>query len=322
VKRPRVRLYGSDGVPVGSFNTKVCGWLQDEVSLVEHQPPAAFSYLRKSYDAEFSLLTNEFGPVNAHKILLSDLTRLMLGVGLGKGLAGRLTNKRITEGGFRTTRSQGQAKNSGENFVNLIVYAVARLLAGNDEVLVDKGLPPQLRTALTLTRSVQIDQQASNVRIPIEGDMSIFSRRDPLNAIVISAKTRLKEVFHVGTMWAMFFKMLNEPTLLRKWSISRVSAESTERTIYSFATADMIPPGGRKTQGGDVERGEIRNLIKMDASFFDYVFVSKPNISHVARTLKFEGFREGLFHELGCLIDLIFQKFPESRLNIRAKRSP
>jgi hypothetical protein len=47
----------------------------------------------------------------------------------------------------------------------------------------------------------------------------------------------------------------------------------------------------------------------MDASFFDYVFVSKTGISHVSNTLKLSGIREALFHELGCLIDMTEQKF-------------
>jgi hypothetical protein len=238
---------------------------------------------------------------------------MMLGVNLGKGLSSRLTSEKITKGGFRTTLSQGQAKNSGENFVNLIVYALACLLSENDDVLVDKGLPASLHDALTLTRTISLKGKKLDVRIPIEGDLSIFSRSDPMDAIVISAKTRLKEVFHVGTMWAIFFRMLQEPELLRRWGLSRVSSESVLRICYAFATADMVPPGGRKTQGGDVERNDVRNLIKMDASFFDYVFVSKPNISHVARILKMDSVREGLFHELGCLIDLVAQKFPDVR---------
>ena len=70
----------------------------------------------------------------------------------------------------------------------------------------------------------------------------------------------------------------------------------------------MVAKGGRKTQGSDVERPQPRNLIAMDASFFDYVFVSKTGIPHVANTIAL-GTRGALFHELGCLTKLIEQKF-------------
>jgi len=74
----------------------------------------------------------------------------------------------------------------------------------------------------------------------------------------------------------------------------------------------MVKEGGRKSQGPDVEREEPRNLIAMDASFFDYVFVSKSDIPHVSATLELPD-KEALFHELGCLWNLVEQKFGISR---------
>src|SRR6185503_15231338 len=113
------------------------------------------------------------------------------------------------------------------------------------------------------------------------------------NAIVVSAKTRLKEIFHVGTMWKLLFDMLDDDYCLDKWGLSGPTGEIKMR--YVFATADNIPAGGKQTQGPDVERAEVRNLIAMDASFFDYVFVSKSGIDHVSPTLNVSLGREALF---------------------------
>lgn len=200
-------------------------------------------------------------------------------------------------------------KNNGENFVNAIVYALAHLLSHQDEVLVDKGAPPALKRALKLTRIVKLKgcPKPLALDIPIECDFCVFARSNPLNAIIVSAKTRLKEVFHVGTMWKLIFDMIGDAHCEKKWG--SVHTEQLKKALYCFATADMIPPGGERTQGPDIERDDPRNLIKMDASFFDYVFVSKPNIGHVARTLDIGAGREALFHELGCIVNLVQQKF-------------
>jgi hypothetical protein len=214
----------------------------------------------------------------------------------------------INTSGFRTTLAQGFAKNVGENFVNLIVYALADLLKDNDIVLIDKGMPPELAEAMKLKRIVPIGAQQREIRIPIEGDCAIFSRSDPLNAIVISAKTRLKEVFHIGTMWKILFDTLNDEHCLKKWGMTANTNKSMANVLYTFATADMVNSGGSKTQGPDVEREEPRNLIAMDASFFDYVFVSKTGIGHVSNQIS-PNERGSLFHELGCLVSLVEQKF-------------
>ena len=106
----------------------------------------------------------------------------------------------------------------------------------------------------------------------------------------------------------MLFDILEDAHCQEKWGLDRASEEDVSKALYVFATADMVAKGGRKTQGPDVERSEPRNLIAMDASFFDYVFVSKTGIQHVENSIKL-GVRGALFHELGCLVDLIEQKF-------------
>jgi hypothetical protein len=223
-------------------------------------------------------------------------------------LAQRLSAAPINEGGFRTALSQGFAKNAGENFINVIVYALADLLQGQDEVLVDKGTPRPLRDLLTLRRSFVDPHGATReITIPIESDLAVWRRSNPAEALIVSAKTRLKEIFHVGTMWKIFFDMLDDDYCLEKWGLEGPGTDLEMR--YVFATADNIPSGGTHTQGPDVERDDVRNLIAMDASFFDYVFVSKSGIDHVASELDLDAGREALFHELGCLIQLVEQQF-------------
>lgn len=134
----------------------------------------------------------------------------------------------------------------------------------------------------------------------------------PPYAIVVSAKTRLKEVFHIGTMWSLLLAIMSDEYCLQKWNLkTNASVEDLASISYVFATADMIPETGERTQGADVGRTEVRNLIAMDAAFFDYVFVAKPKQGyvHIADSLDMEQGREALFHQLGCLLDLIEQKF-------------
>ena len=110
-------------------------------------------------------------------------------------------------------------------------------------------------------------------------------------------------------MWKIFFDMINDQNSLDKWNLNTNDGADLRKTLYLFVTADMVKKGAKKSQGGDVERDEPRNLIAMDASFFDYVMVSKTGISHVSESLNLTSKKESLFHELGCLIDLIEQKF-------------
>jgi hypothetical protein len=306
-----IALYSKGNDPIPDFNRTVLKWLRDEARVRGHQPTAAFTPVRVAYDALLNALLGS-GSVSreiAHKQLLSQLTPMLLGIDITQHISARLSASLINTSGFRTTLAQGAAKNNGENFVNAIVYAIADLLRDQDEVLVDKGAPPGLKTALTLSRSVPLaGRDPLTVKIPIECDFSIFSRKDPTVAIAISAKTRLKEVFHIATMWKMLLDTIGDEHCENKWGLT--SNGALKDVTYCFATADMIPPKGNKTQGPDVEREAPRNLIAMDASFFDYVFVSKADIGHVARTLQFRApQKEALFHELGCLIDLIKQKF-------------
>ncbi|MFC3531937.1 hypothetical protein ACFOLG_07030 [Vogesella facilis] len=261
VRTNAVRLYSVEAFePVNDFNSKIVQWLNEDIVVREHNPPAAFSPVRIQLDNAIRGLQ---GPAmrGVCRDQLSNLTNTLLSIDLGEYLQERLSDDQINESGFRTARSQGQAKNNGENFVNAIVYLLANLLSHQDEVLVDKGTPPGLKNTLSFRRVIDLQNSGeAGFNINIECDFAIFSRSNPLNAIVISAKTRLKEVFHVGTMWKLFFDMVSDQHCVSKWNLQDVGDVS--RIDYCFATADMIPPGGARTQGPDVERDAPRNLIE------------------------------------------------------------
>ena len=302
------RLYGNDGVPERHFNKNVLAWLNGTLRLREHRPLAAFEPMREKCNLLVNTMIDDGLPKSrAYKRLLSGLTGIMLNVDLSSFLGNRLSRNLINESGFRTTLSQGIAKNNGENFVNASVLALSSLLQGQDRILVDKGTPPPLRDALRLTRTVDFPSGSRDLHIPIECDFAVFDRCNPTKAIICSAKTRLKEVFHIGTMWKLFFDMIGDLYCQSKWGVT--APIPVPDVHYVFATADMIPAGGKRTQGGDVERAEPRNLIAVDASFFDYVFVSKSGIGHVSAVLNTARPREALFHEFSCIVDLMSQKF-------------
>lgn len=317
-RQPPVRLYDAAGRPATDFNRKILGWLEGTIRVREHQPPKVFQELRTKYaegvDAALRAARDR-APTrwHAHEFMLSRVTDLMFGIDLGALVAGRMSAESINKGGFRSKHSQSVAKNSGENFINLLVWALADVLSVQDEILVDKGLPPPIRDALTLVRPFRSKSGAvRELEVPIETDFCIFSRTDPHNAIIGSAKTRLKEVFHIGTMWKILFDCIDDDYCLKKWGMRRRvvgASKKLSRMQYIFATADMIAKGAQDSQGGDVERKEIRNLIAVDASFFDYVFVSKHGIPHVSSCMEVGGGREALFHELGCILHLIEQKY-------------
>ncbi len=307
-----VELYDGNGAPRMQFNKRVLGWLKGSLRVKEHQPPKTFEVLREPYEKKLKAILSHAkfaGPKwRAHRILLSNLSDLIRANPLTESLGVRLEKSNITSVGFRSALSQGVAKNMGENFINAITYALADSLVDQDEVLVDKGLPRRLRTLLTIRKEfVGRTSGKRELEFTPECDLAIFSRSNPSNAIVVSAKTRLKEVFHIGTMWKLFFDMIGDKNCEKKWGL----VTSTEKldVHYVFATADMILAEGKKTQGPDVERDEVRNLIAVDSSFFDYVFVSKSGIPHVAHSLDLKAGREALFHELGCLLDLVHRKF-------------
>lgn len=307
--KAKTHLYDRAGMPCPEFNVRIKQWLESDLQLREHAAPAAFEGVRDAYSkAVASAQATGLCLRDAHRMALSNLTSMLLGHDLAAELRARLSGDTVNPAGFRTTLSQGVAKNVGENFVNVIVYSLADLLANQDRVLVDKGMPLALRRALTFKRIVPLKTGPKEIHIPIEGDAVVFCRGDFLNAIVINAKTRLKEVFHIGTMWKMLFDILGDQQCQKKWRLTRDTNDDVSNILYTFATADMVAAGGKTTQGPDVERTEPRNLIAMDASFFDYVFVSKTGIAHVENSIVL-GTRGALFHELGCLVDLIEQKF-------------
>jgi len=307
--QPATRLYGPNGTPCPNFNQSIKEWLEGTRAVRGHQPPAAFSGTRALYSAavESAVLTG-LSRKDAHRLALSNMTTMLFKIDLSAEIEAKWGPELFNSAGFRSSRTQAIAKNIGENFINVIVFALASLLANQDEVLVDKGLPPWLKKSLTLKRTIPLKTGDREIRIPIEGDATIFSRNDHSNAILISAKTRLKEVFHIGTMWKIIFDMLGDDYCKQKWGLEQDGTESVKEMLYVFATADMVATGGARSQGADVERALPRNLIAMDASFFDYVFVSKTGIAHVENSITLDT-RGALFHELGCLVDLIEQKF-------------
>lgn len=323
-KPKKVRLYSeSDGIPCQDFNSKIISWLTSAERVVGRAVPKAFGDLHAHYDLvhmrnmlkcplpNTPLAQVLSGPKSrawqVHRMMLSDLTTLMTGMSFANPAVEKTL---INAGGIRTLSSQSAHKNTGENFTNAIVYALANALRYQDDVLVDKRMPPELRKSLTLKRPFECQKGVlRDLTILIEVDLCIFSRKNPLNAILVSAKTRMKEVWHIVTMWKLFFDMIGDECCYTKWGLTG-PAESLDEMLYVGATADMISTKGTNTQGADVERDkEVRNLIGVDASFLDYTFVSKANIPHVADTLEYPGEREALFHELGCLLDLVAQKF-------------
>lgn len=310
--RNRQRLYDKTGKPTPNFNRTVNGWLTGSADVVEHKPPKAFAGVRNAYDKSFrSYVKKGFSKKDSHRKVLSNLTTLLFSVDINDEMDISLTSSTINLTGFRSARSQGMAKNAGENFINALAYALSDMLADQDEILVDKGMPPHLRELLTLKRRfVGTNGTTRDLELKVEVDLCIFSKKNPLDAIVISGKTRLKEVFHIGTMWKLFFDMIGDTYCLKKWGLMGTTREPN--IIYAFATADMIAEGGQNTQGPDVGETGVRNLIALDASFFDYVFVSKTYpkaASHVSASLNLKKGREALFHEMGCLLDLVEQKF-------------
>lgn len=313
----RARLYDHDGAPVAGFNALVLDWLSDRTEIREHATPKAFPLLRRAYELEFNALISAGDrQADVHRALIGNLTELMFHNDISGHLAERLSAERINPQGFRTALAQGVAKNTGENFINAIIFAIADCLADQDRILVDKGLPVPLKPLLTLTKRFEGRRSPPReIEIKIESDLAIWDRDNPHQAIVVSAKTRLKEIFHIGTMWKILYDMIGDAYLLKKWDLA--AAPRPLEMLYCFATADMIHAGGTRTQGPDVERPVVRNLIAMDASFFDYVFVSKMGIGHAADELDLKLGREALFHELGCLLDLIEQKFAATGLELR-----
>lgn len=303
----KTSLY-NEGNPISNFNQHIIKWLNGEEILSEHNTPAAFTLVREKYDSYIDLLMLKgISEKEAHKKALSNLTtEILLATNIKTELMERLSDSSINESGARTQLSQGMAKNSGENFVNLVIYSIAKIFSDNDQVLVDKGTPEFLKKTLHLKRKVELDKnQIKTIDIPIECDFVIFNRSNYKKAIILNSKTRLKEVFHIGTMWKLFFDIAKRKELKEHWNLS--GAENIDQIKYCFVTADMIDPSGSKSQGPDIpENKEPRNLIQMDASFFDYVFVSKNN-PFIANKLDIAVQKEGLFHELSCLIDLINQ---------------
>jgi len=168
-------LYTKTNEPCPNFNYYVAEWLDDTLRLKEHKPAKAFAPLRSAYNALFE--TTRQVPENQslsewqiHRKLLSTLTNIMLKTDIRSVLT-HLSAENINIGGFRSALSQGMAKNTGENLANIIVYVLAKMLAHQDEVLVDKGSALPLRPHLTLYRTFQGAKTGEEeLDLPIEGD--------------------------------------------------------------------------------------------------------------------------------------------------------
>ncbi|MGA2795875.1 MAG: hypothetical protein ABSE69_20690, partial [Roseiarcus sp.] len=242
------RLYNEKDKPVQDFNGLVHRWLRGELRVREHQSPKTFEGMRVAFDEGIELAEKAGSSRrDAHVTALSNMTTLLFSHDLVAELQKRLALTTVNTSGFRTTLGQGFAKNIGENFVNQIVYSLADLLRQQDNILVDKGLPPALSHALELKRVVHLGNSSREIKIPIEGDLSIFERENPHNAIVVNAKTRLKEVFHIGTMWSILFDMIGDQYCMDKWNLQSNVSGPLDDVLYVFATADMVNAGGNKT---------------------------------------------------------------------------
>lgn len=283
-----------------AFNSRVVSWLEGRQQISNHDPPKTFRYLIDPYNDMIREL-REGGDGNPNKTILNNLTKLLMNPDIKRHLKevyGDDTNE-----GFRSDLSQALAKNVGENFVNLIVYNLASNLRSTG-LCVDKGLPPKLKQEMTL----KMDALGGPIAIPIEGDLCIFRYEDQTQAIVLNAKTRLKEISHIGALWSILEDIAKDESMMKKWGIVP-PARKLKDVAYCFATADMIPPGRKKTQGPDIERDKPRNLIRMDAAFFDWFFVSKSGIKHTGKSIGEDLERTTLFHELATIYDLIEHKF-------------
>src|SRR5438874_991534 len=116
----RTRLYGLQGIPRPDFNLVIKGWLDCELNLREHSRPAAFEGVREAYvSAVTAAMEGGLSLRDAHRAALSGLTAMLFGHDLAAELRGRLSGDTVNPAGFRTTLSQGVAKNVGENFVNV-----------------------------------------------------------------------------------------------------------------------------------------------------------------------------------------------------------
>lgn len=314
MKRPtKPKLFNNNGDPVHEFNEHVLSWL-DGTPYADRPSPKAFTGLLAAYNESVKTHVTDDTVLTrwkAQRHALTGLTETMFSFDMTPELLERMSQREINpNGGFRTPLAQSAAKNIGEHFANLTVYGLADALKFQDDILVTKGIPPHLRSKLILKRNVFNGTNMDTLFIPIEVDLCIFRRSNPTDAIIVSAKTSLKQTFHQATMYKLFFDCFKYPEAQRIWGLyPNDGTDVTKNMLYVFTTADMIKTTGHNTEGPDIERDEVRNLIKLDSSFFDYTFVSKRNIQHVSKTLTYGGDREALFHEMGCLLDLVKQKF-------------
>lgn len=193
----------------------------------------------------------------------------------------------------RTRQSQGVAKNLGTMYTYLLVYNLAENLMGT-EAAAAVHMPRKLRDASTLTREYAGDE----ITIPIEGDLVVFNPSnydDP--SIFVSCKYSMKERSHIVTMWGLLTDIAQDAGQRDKYDITLDDPNGlVDNIIYTFATpddnSDLINP---------------RNLIKMDASFIDYVFAGRQEATDAPTTVDLD--EEHLVHSTEAIYDLIAKTY-------------
>ncbi|RYD61946.1 MAG: hypothetical protein EOP84_35105, partial [Verrucomicrobiaceae bacterium] len=152
-------FHGKDG-PVKAFNAQVLRWLRNECpeGYTKHdkKAPEYFPELITVHEKRIAEL-RETLPANASDATvlresLNFLSQSMAESKLKDAIGEKHSSENYNQVGSRTPLSQSLSKNLGENFVNLIVFTLATLLEGQDEVLVEKNLPAHVKHYLGLGR--------------------------------------------------------------------------------------------------------------------------------------------------------------------------
>lgn len=135
----------------------------------------------------------------------------------------------------------------------------------------------------------------SDLTLPVEADITILRPSD-MTAVVLSAKTTLKERLHIAVMWRLVLEAAKDPGWSARLGIKPVpDIEVLRRLRYCFVTADLG------------ERGDLlspRNLIKADASLFDCFFAARDDLPHLERVIGVDG-RKAIFYRLSAIYEYL-----------------
>lgn len=193
----------------------------------------------------------------------------------------------------RTRRSQGVAKNLGTIYTYLLTYNLCENLLGT-EATAAVHMPNKLREATTLHR----EYAGENITIPIEGDLVVFNPEnydDP--SILISCKYSMKERSHIVTMWGLLSDIAQDEEQREQYNIELNDPNGlVDNMIYAFATPD-----------DNEDLRDPRNLIKMDASFIDYVFSGRQGTTDAPKSVNLGD--EHLVHYSSAIYDLIAKTY-------------